>query len=334
MRGIITAIAFTAISWPAAALAQPVLTWPVACKLNESCWFMNYADMQAEAGRVRDPSCKTRTYDGHNGTDIAITDIESFTKGIDVLAAASGTVFRLRDGEEDALKKTSDIAAITESKRECGNGIILDHGDGWLTQYCHLKNGSLKVKQGDKVKAGQPIAQIGLSGITQHPHLHLSVLKDQAPVDPFTGQALAGRCGIDVYAKTNMWQDKQISYQAFSLIDGGFTSAKPDFERLSHTGEKPAPATASSKSLIFWMTGFGAEAGDEYQIVIKGPDGKTLLDKRLKQEARKARQYWYAGVQTPNGLAAGTYTATVTQRREDRSGGTVRTTLTRQLIIS
>ena len=65
--------------------------------------------------------------------------------------------------------------------RDCGNAIILDHGNGWETQYCHLKEGSLDVQRSMPVKAGDKIGEVGMSGRTVFPHLHFEC-------------ALSGKC--------------------------------------------------------------------------------------------------------------------------------------------
>ncbi len=54
-----------------------------------------------------------------------------------------------------------------------GNYLMLDIGKGRYVLYAHLKPGSLRVKQGDRVRRGQVIARLGLSGNTPSPHLHL-----------------------------------------------------------------------------------------------------------------------------------------------------------------
>ena len=53
-----------------------------------------------------------------------------------------------------------------------GNHVIIDHGNGEFSFLCHLRNGSVKVKPGDKVTKGQEIARCGNSGNTSEPHLH------------------------------------------------------------------------------------------------------------------------------------------------------------------
>lgn len=72
-----------------------------------------------------------------------------------------------------------------------GNWVLLNHvinGQKVTTLYGHIEDGHLKVKPGDKVKAGQQIADVGNAGASTGPHLHFGVYpggwKSQAGVDP------------------------------------------------------------------------------------------------------------------------------------------------------
>ena len=56
-----------------------------------------------------------------------------------------------------------------------GDAVVLDHGDAEYSVYAHLVPGSTKVKVGDAVKRGQPIARFGSSGNSTEPHLHFHV---------------------------------------------------------------------------------------------------------------------------------------------------------------
>lgn len=62
-----------------------------------------------------------------------------------------------------------------------GNLLILKHSDRFLSAYGH--NRRIKVREGDKVKAGQLIAEVGDSG-TDSVKLHFEVRMDGKPVDP------------------------------------------------------------------------------------------------------------------------------------------------------
>jgi len=117
--------------------------------------------------QVRDFRGKNLTYDSHNGTDYAVPI------GTTLLASAPGRVIRV----------------ISEFNRG-GLKIYIDHGQGLITCCAHLARA--KVKEGDVVQRGQPIAITGYSGLDGFitfpwgvPHTHYNVWLNGVPVDPF-----------------------------------------------------------------------------------------------------------------------------------------------------
>ena len=97
--------------------------------------------------------------------------------GRPVLAPAAGTVVRAQDGRPDGRPGYVDAAAEPP-----GNYVVLDHGNGEFSCLLHLQNGSVAVKPGAKVKAGDPLAKTGSSGRTPEPvlHFHLQDTSDLA----------------------------------------------------------------------------------------------------------------------------------------------------------
>lgn len=330
---LLSILLLSSTSSPAFAADPPRLRFPADCSLGENCWLMNLPDTEPEKDKARDYACGTQTYDGHDGTDIAIRDQAEIARGTPVLAAQAGTVSRLRDGVDDKFSNLSEQATIRKAGRECGNGILIEHDANWTTQYCHLRKGGMKVKQGDKVSAGQPIAEIGLSGISDHPHLHLTVRHKGESVDPFTGAELKSGCGHKSNSlATPLWAER-VETSGFNLYDGGLTGETPDFGQVSQ-GRKPPEAGYKSNQLLFWFVYFAAQKGDRIDLSIISPSGRILADYQTVQPENKARQYLYTGQKMPKGLPEkGVYRGEARVTRINMKGETRTETLRREVEV-
>lgn len=95
----------------------------------------------------------------HTGVDIPAP------AGTSILAAESGTVI------------------IARYVNGYGNTVVIDHGsiESW---YGHIRNGGIVVKEGDEVKRGQKIAEVGSTGRSTGNHLHFEIRKNSTPVNP------------------------------------------------------------------------------------------------------------------------------------------------------
>jgi len=282
----------------------PELVLPVDCVLGETCEIQNYVDRDPSPG-ARDYACAARTYQDHKGVDIRVPDMAAQRAGVAVLAAAPGRVARLRDGVADVSVRTTGVSAVDGV--ECGNGVVIDHGDGWESQYCHLAQGSLIVAQDAEVRAGQPIARIGLSGQTEYPHLHFTLRKDGQVVDPF---APAGGDGCE--AEGSMWVPEvaeAMAYKAGAVLNTGFSSGAVSMESIEDAA-LPA-ASAHAPALVAYVRAIGLEAGDVQHLKVTGPDGATVAETTIDPlDAPKAQYMLYAGRRTPpEGWAAGVYGA-------------------------
>lgn len=89
--------------------------------------------------------------------------------GQEVRAAADGEVVQAEGGFDD-------LPAGQIGKGDQANAVTIRHGDDEYTLYAHLKKGSVSVKPGDRVTAGQPIGRVGNSGASGSPHLHFTMM--------------------------------------------------------------------------------------------------------------------------------------------------------------
>ncbi len=94
----------------------------------------------------------------HTGIDVAAA------AGTPVVAAAAGTV------------------VMAEEHFFSGNSVFIDHGDGLVTMYFHLRR--IRVRVGEAVRRGQRIGDVGATGRATGPHLHFGVRWQGARIDP------------------------------------------------------------------------------------------------------------------------------------------------------
>lgn len=302
-----------------AAPQPPTFGLPLACVVGRTCEVQHYVDRDPGPG-VLDYRCGHRTYQGHNGVDIRLLDMAAQRAGVDVLAAAPGRVARLRDGVQDISVHAPGAPSV--AGRECGNGVVVDHGGGWETQYCHVARGSLQVKVGDTVAAGQPLARVGLSGDTEFPHVHFTVRHAGQVVDPFAPD-MSHPTACQAQAAT-LWAApalRQLGYKAGAVLNVGF-APRPVTMADVEAGGVPKPSAAAT--LVAYARLIGLEAGDRVELALAGPGGQNLAQSSLAPLASGKDQYIaYIGKKAPpRGWPHGAYKAEV---RVHRAGAVVMT---------
>ncbi|MGH1356287.1 MAG: M23 family metallopeptidase [Thalassovita sp.] len=264
---------------------------PVDCDLGQTCFIQQFVDRDPGPS-AQDFACGPLSYDGHKGTDFGLPSISVMRAGVEVLAAAPGIVSGVRDGMADT-GYTKETAPEIEG-RECGNGVVIKHGDGWQTQYCHLKRGSVRVRSGDTVAAGEVLGQIGLSGKTQFPHVHLSVRKNGKVIDPFAPNTteICGEADETLWATTP-------EYTPTGVLNAGFSTGIPSFAQVKD-GPVPKPLKQMDEALVLWVYAFGSQPDDVVQLTISGPSG-VLLSKNVPLEKTQAQYFRAVGKRRPRG---------------------------------
>ncbi|BBE34019.1 hypothetical protein SmB9_16770 [Sphingosinicella microcystinivorans] len=98
-------------------------------------------------------------------------DVYTFEK--EIIAPGAGTVVAMRDGVPDDTPADLLMQGMSDPVHAMpGNWIMLDHGNGEVSFFCHLRQGSLRVKTGQTIRQGEVIALLGGSQTTGYPHLH------------------------------------------------------------------------------------------------------------------------------------------------------------------
>lgn len=304
-------LCFALLALPAFALELEV---PVGCKVGTECFVQNYVD-QSAGSDYQDFQCNKLAYDKHDGVDIRVPTWSEMEKGVEVLAAADGTVLGGRDGVDDISVKKIQKNVI--AGKECGNGVVIEHPDGWQTQYCHMRKGSVRVQKGDQVKTGDVLGLIGLSGDTEFPHMHLSVRKNGEKIDPYTGNTMESGCGQP--GKT-LWSAKAapiMQYQPSGLLTMGFTGQVPNLPGILDGAFGGTRIKPGSKAMIAWALLFGLHSEDVLAMKLTGPDGKTVAEGTSTIERAKAQFFQFIGKKSKGQpLQTGTYKAEVTVTRD------------------
>ena len=254
------------------ALAEAfLLSSPIDCDLASDCYIQQYVDSDPSPV-ASDFTCSSLSYNGHKGTDFALTSRSDIARNIRVLATAAGRVKGVRDGMDDVSYSAANAENV--AGRECGNGVVIDHGDGWETQYCHMKKGSVTVKPGQKLWQGQELGFVGQSGKAAFPHLHLSVRKDGKVIDPFDPDGFA-TCATP--GDSNLWKDRP-DYRPGGLIGAGFAREIPTFDDIKAGTVDAQTLPTDAPALVIWGYLFGSQPDDILKLSITGPQGVVIAD--------------------------------------------------------
>ncbi len=285
---------------------------PVICQYGQDCFISGYFDHNPKKDEESDYTCGKLSDDGQVSTDFQLKNMSVMKEGVNVVATDSGNVTYIRDGMSDV--SVDLVGKESVRGRECGNGVVISHKRGYETQYCHLKQKSIAVKVGDKVEKGQIIGQVGLSGVTNAPHLEYTVRVNGKALDPFTGDDPTNGnvyviCNsLDIYPLWDKRTEKKLKYIATLLLGSGFTELVPNAMGALEGKFSKEKIKDDAKVLAFWVDIFGVAKDDDLKLSITAPDGSILSEETRKVSADKKELFQFLGKKTSDiGLSTGEY---------------------------
>jgi murein DD-endopeptidase MepM/ murein hydrolase activator NlpD len=178
----------------------------------------------------------------HYGVDVRTSKIGEVD---DLVAIDDGVVDTIKDSVTKQLDV--NIAANWSSPDALGNYVTIKHNDNYKSRYGHIKYGTIALKVGDKVKKGQVIGTMGLTGLTTGLHCHFEIWEKGVRIDgaPFLQ-------GLKAFEKpSNIGEDiKTVEEIAVERIQGKWNNGDERAKRLTAAGYSPGEVQAAVNALL------------------------------------------------------------------------------------
>ena len=289
--------------------SAPTFGWPLklAPGLDDPGYhgISNFVDQDpAFPGALLDYNCLERTYDidgyNHAGIDFFTWPwgwLKMDEESVWVVAAAPGQIVFREDGNFD---------------RNCGfgssewNAVYVEHADGSVSWYGHLKTDSLTEKQvGDFVEEGEYLGVVGSSGNSTGPHLHMETYDAGGNlIEPYEGPC-------NGFNSTSWWQDQRPYYDtALNRVTTGFA---PPVIPVCPDPELPHASVtfAAGPEVYFTMYYRDQLQGQVSDFTLRRPDGSLYSNwNHSSPEPHYTGSYWYWWFDIPAGEQQGTWTFT------------------------
>lgn len=296
---------------PTSVDAHPLFGWPLrmAAGLPDPGYhgISNFVDLNLSyPGAILDYNCGPRSYDtdtgyNHSGTDIYTwpwTWLKMDRGEVEIVAAAPGQIIYKNDGNYDRSCATTGGD---------WNAVYVQHADGSVAWYGHMKSGSPTAKQvGETVIQGEYLGVVGSSGNSTGPHLHFEV-HDTAfnLIEPWSGP-----CN---WLNTDTWWQSQRPYydSAVNRVTTGDQSAEflgCPIDEIPHSR-----ATFPVGAQVYFTTYYHDQLGPQVSTyTIYRPDG-TIYAQWLHSSPAPhfSSSWWWWSYLFPAGEMQGTWRFTV-----------------------
>lgn len=295
--------------------AHPLFIWPM--KISESYdmqykYFVkgNFVDENTNENQIRDFGCGSRTYDGHDASDISLFPFAwrmMDKMHVYAVAAAPGEIiFR----ESSGYDKNCEVAGTPVSNR-----IYIEHADGSTTRYHHFKQDAVTNKQeGDMVEAGEFLGFIGSSGRSSGPHLHFAVYDNNDNIiEPYFIPGVSGILCTTPYSTESWWQNQPLLWDA--KINRIMThSAIPAFGCWDEEAVYAKNYFLPGDNLYTGIAITESSVAENITCAIYMPNGTAFDSWTFSTNAFDVQQYEVDGFSLPSNAPTGTWQVRATYR--------------------
>jgi murein DD-endopeptidase MepM/ murein hydrolase activator NlpD len=160
---------------------------------------------------------------------------------------------------------------------------------------------------------------IGLSGMTEYPHLHFTVRHRGKIADPFASGAPSGACsGGEV-----LWESaarEHLAYRERAILNTGFAAGAVTMEAIEEEKIERISSADDTGAIVAFVRSIGLKSGDKQSLQLRAPSGRVIAGNQAQPlDRNKAQSMLFAGKKRPSsGWDRGIYKATYLVERADQ----------------
>jgi len=265
----------------------------------------NYVDQDASTN-ILDYNCNAKSYNGHRGTDFFTWPFPWYLYEndlVDVIAAASGTIIYKQDNEFDQHCQWNN--------QNQWNAVYIQHVDGSVAWYGHLKANSLTTKSvGSTVAQGEYLGVVASSGVSDGPHLHLEIYDNfNNLIDPYQGNCN----GLN----NSSWWQAQLPHTQ-PRINAALTHGAPPVNDCPLMNEATNFENNFAPGETIYMGAYYTDQieGQTATLTVRTPNLSVYWTwEQTFEQSFNASWWWWSGI-LPEGVPFGTWRFDITLNGE------------------
>lgn len=265
------------------------LQWPLEGSIQQDNYITNFHDVDLSSG-ISDYRGGPYAYDGHSAWDIGPGHFSDMDEGVDVYAAAAGTVTEIHDGEFDRQTDGFDL-----NPEPTANYVRIDHGDGYETFYWHLRRDSVQVQVGQTVVAGDLLGLMGSSGVSTGTHVHFGLRRH--------GRGIESMMDPGTYLAVNIPYSDDVT-----ILRSSGVWSEPPTNYLKEQAPRTNVFNNSSPIPHVWAYFTALNKDDVIAYTWKRPDGSTFTTTQVTASADFRTGWWWFSRNLGANAMIGTWT--------------------------